>query len=420
MALQAKVVTFLAVDGIVGTTQAITGVGFQPKAILFWTFGSNSAGNQTTNAQDARCSFGFAASPTLRGCTAWFIADNVATMDTSQATRADCCICSVAGAAITGRWDLQSFDSDGFTLIVDQDPPAGDNRRIVALCLGGTDIVNATTGQWNTPGATGNQDITGLGFQPDIVFFIADGEDGPLPVAHTFAAWCLGVAKSAAEQAVGWGEAQDASANSITSRYARYDECLLFYDDTLSQHRATFVSMLSDGFRVNWLASPQAGQPIQYLAIKGGSYRIGNGLTATSLTTVVTSGYGFAPKAVLVSSPLATAVSAAGTPNANLNWSIGAADSPTSRAAHATNEQNGQATSDVWFSQLLDAIYSNISAGAGVVGIMDVQSFDSDGVTFVMDDADPTQRVFGYLGIGDSPAGGPPGPNALMLLGVGQ
>jgi hypothetical protein len=51
---------------------------------------------------------------------------------------------------------------------------------------------------------------------------------------------------------------------------------------------------------------------------------------------------------------------------------------------------------------------------------MDVQSLDADGVTFVMDDADPTTRVFGYIGFGDTAvAGGPPGPNALMMMGIG-
>jgi hypothetical protein len=416
MALSAKVVTFLAVDGIVGTTQAITGVGFLPKAILFWYGGSNSAADQTTAGQDARCGFGYAASPTDRGCLAGFNADALATMDTNRATRGDCCIASCSTTAVTGRWDLQSFDADGFTLVVDQDPPAGDNRRIIALCLGGDDITAVKGGSFTKIAGTGSQGVTGVGFQPDMTFLFSAGNVA-IPDTDVDLSFSFGFARSAAEQAVLHGYSQDAQANSVTSRYSRFDECLFVKSPSDNNHRATFVSQDADGFTLNWLTGAEQIVNL-YLCIKGGGWKIGSSATATSLTTVATSGYGFAPKGVMVLSHLNTAQSTAGTPDNNLNWSVGAADSPTSRAAHSQNQDNGQATSDTWFGQELDEVYSNISGGAGVVGLMDLQSFDVDGATFVMDDADPTARVFGYIAFGDAPQVGGWQQN-LSLLGVG-
>jgi hypothetical protein len=47
-----------------------------------------------------------------------------------------------------------------------------------------------------------------------------------------------------------------------------------------------------------------------------------------------------------------------------------------------------------------------------------VSSLDADGVTYQQLVGDTTNRVFWYIGMGDSP-GGPPGPNALMMMGIG-
>jgi hypothetical protein len=259
--------------------------------------------------------------------------------------------------------------------------------------------------------------VTGVGFKPDITFFFATGEAGPLPDNDYNARYGFGAAISAAKQGVNWTWAEDANANTNDQRYTRFDECMYIETNISAQQRATFVTQDSDGFTVNWLAGT-AAVPILYLCIKGGSWHIGNSATLTSLASIATTGYGFAPNAVMVLSACTTAQSTAGTPNSDHCLSVGAGTSPSARVAQSNFEATALATSDAWFGIEYDEIYSNLSL-PGIAGLMDIQSMDADGVTFVMDDADPTTRVFWYIGMGDSPAG-PPGPNALMMLGVGQ
>lgn len=421
MALSTKVGTFLAVDGVAGTTQAITGVGFLPKAIIFWWSGSSSPTDDTQNGQDSRFGMGYAVSATDRGCHGSYIEDNVATTQTEVSIRSDACIVqsSAGGAAPEGLWDLQSMDADGFTIVVDLDPPAAASRRISYLAIGGADVSSVKGGNFTKAAATGNQAVTGVGFQPDITFFFATGEAGPLPADNDFnARYGFGAAISAAKQGVLWSWAEDGNANTNDQRYSRFDECMYIENNVSAQQRATFVTQDSDGFTVNWLAGTTA-VPILYLCIKGGSWHIGNSATLTSLASIATTGYGFAPKAVMVLSVGATAQQTAGTPASDHCLSVGAGTGAAARVAQSNYEQTALATSDAWFGIEYDEIYSNLSL-PGIAGLMDIQSMDADGVTFVMDDADPTTRVFWYIGMGDSPAGGPPGPNALMLLGVGR
>lgn len=402
MALQAKVVSFLLSDDVVGTTQAITGVGFTPKAvILFW--GGNFSATDSTAQQNTRFGVGFGASATKRGCIGAWINDNEATMETACIIRGDQIVAVVDGTdSAVGRWDLVSMDGDGFTVIVDQDASTANSPRVFALCLGGTDITNVEVNSFTKAASTGNQAVTGVGFQPDMVFFLATGEAGPLPDSDNTARYSFGGGRSAAQQFVIAGFSEDGTGTSNTDRYSRADTCIMGrINGTFANQRGALVSLDADGFTIDWITGT-AAIPVLYLAIKGGGWHVGNSATATSLTTIATSGYGFAPKAVLVLSHLATVLSDPNSHQDHLNLSVGAADSPTSRGVHATNEQDALGTSAAWNGVQFDEVYANLSGGAGLVGLMDVDTFDGDGVTFIMDDADPSARVFGYISCGDN------------------
>ncbi len=421
MALSAKVVSFLLSDDVVGTTQAITGVGFQPKAIIFWWGGNTSAVDSVVN-DNSHFGAGFAESATERGCIGAWVNNNEATMETAVCIREDQIAATVDGTDLTvGRWDLVSMDADGFTVIVDQDASVANGPRVHALCLGGTDITNVDFGAFTKAGATGNQAVAGVGFQPDVVFFLTTGEGGPSPDSDSTARYSLGVARSAAEQMVLHGFSEDGLGESNTERYHNHSECVMGrINSSFAQQRGSLVSLDADGFTINWLAGT-ATLPVLYLALKGGGWKIGNTFTSTLLTTISVSGFGFAPKGVMVLSHCAVSASTPGTMQANMMLSVGAGDSPTSRRCQSDQEDDALATSSVWKGISFDEVYQNLTGGGGMVGEMDIQSFDADGITFVMDDADPSARTFGYVACGDTPAaGGPPGPNALMLLGVGQ
>lgn len=419
MALAAKVVSFLLPDGVAGTTLAVTGVGFQPKAIIFF-WGGSTSGVDVAVQGNSRFGIGFAASPTDRRCVGSFSNDNESTTDTAVSMREDHCVVSNAGGGVgdNGRWDLQSMDGDGFTIVVDLDAPSAAASRVHALCLGGADITNVAGGGFDGSGAAGDQDVTTVGFQPDIVFFLASGSSTSIPQADVTARLCLGLAAPSG-QGVVTVASENAAGTSNTVRYGTNADCLLLVNSSAGiAGRASFVSMLSNGFRINW--STATGRRSEFLAIKGGGWFVGDLLTNTSLTTVVESGFGFTPKGVFVGSHCGVQ-STAGVLQDNLCLSLGAGDSPTSRGAHGGNEPDNLGTSAVWLGVEYDEVYQNLFGGAGVVGLMDIQSFNVDGITFVMDDADPAARFASYVAMGDTPvAPAGPGPNALMLLGVGQ
>jgi hypothetical protein len=114
-----------------------------------------------------------------------------------------------------------------------------------------------------------------------------------------------------------------------------------------------------------------------------------------------------------------TAQSAAGTPTSDHSLSVGAAASSAAadQSAQVNWEATGLATSDCYWAIGYGSVYGNLTVPATPSGFQ-VSSLDADGVTYQQLVGDTTNRVFWYIGMGDSP-GGPPGPNALMMMGIG-
>src|SRR3990172_11544300 len=143
--------------------QAITGVGFQPKAVIFWHQREWSDGGN--NAYDY-C-FGTATSPTARWVSSSFQSDfNDEAFHKFTSTR---CIWLINhGSLVYLAADFVSMDSDGFTInITDTD---GTARTIFYMAIGGADV-SAFAGNFNSNTATGSQAITGVGFQPKATLF---------------------------------------------------------------------------------------------------------------------------------------------------------------------------------------------------------------------------------------------------------
>ena len=416
MALDAKVVSFLLSDGIVGTTQAITGVGFQPKVVIPFWGGSLNGSNEILRG-DVRIGIGFGVSSTSRRCAGGWINDAEGTSETAAFARDDALVTTYeAGNVISGRWDLVSLDADGFTIVVDVDAPTASAVRCHALCIGGADVTDVTIGTFNGSGSAGNQDITGLGFQPDIVMLLAAGT-GTIPQNIAGARLSFGAGDGTRNGVLSVGN-EDGQGTINNVRYSNDTDCLLLMPAAMTvATRANLSTMLADGFRLNWQTG--STRPVFYLAIKGGSWRVDDVLTATSLTTVVASGFGFQPKGVFVASHGGSA-STPGTLQNGWGVSLGAADSTTSRGAHGSREEDAIGTSEPYFSIRYDALYVHQAAGAATVdGLMDLQSFDADGITFVMDDADPTNAFVFFIAMGDTPPGAGGSEGHISLLGVG-
>lgn len=349
MAVSSKVGTFtIASSDTVGTTQQIT-VGFQPKVIFFWTVGHSSATDAITN-QTARVAFGVATSTTNRGSVGAISLHASAAIDGGRACDERYCLVvpQTNPSGLEGALDISAIDSTSFTVIVDDQFPT--TLRISYLAIGGSDITNAVVGAYNAPVATGNADITSLAFQPD--FLLLFGASTTATANGTSASRSfinIGAASGASNQAViEVGEGPENNATSQSRSYAYAGEIYAAMADTPTtiSSRASFVSFLSNGFRLNWLEAGAAYR-VFYVAIEGGLWTVGDLLTQTDTSTqIVESGFGFAPSATMLFSHN-MAQSTQDTVQNDARLSIGAFTSASERVAQAFLSETGLADTDI-------------------------------------------------------------------------
>jgi hypothetical protein len=395
----------------VGTTQEIT-IGFEAKVIIFW-YGGNPNTTDSGAAGDGKRGFGWALSTTNRRCLGNHSKNAVTTSVTGRASRSDAIVALVhdngAGAeTLDGLLDISAIGATSFTVIVD-DQSSAQNLRISYLALGGSDITNVASEEETLANATGTQDFTGAGFNPadgDLLLFMGL-PPGATPVLTTSNYFLLGAATSSSDEAVLSVVAADARGTTDTFKYARRGEISAASTTSATAMilRAEFSAWITDGFQLNVLEAGTATQ-FAWLIIKGPRFVIGDLLTQTDTTTTIPeSGFGFQPEALMFFSHNAAA-STQDVGQAEDNFSVGAAISATARVAHGGHDEDGVADTDISRVIEYDAVYINSDADDAdfTVGLMDIQSIDSDGFTAIMDDADPVQCFVWYIAIGAASA----------------
>lgn len=398
--LQAKAGTFSITTGSNGATVPVTGVGFLPEVVLFWWSGRTEVSDVTDGKNIVR-GFGVATSTTDRRAVFTQAQDGSGTSATDSGHHDAAVIGALStSGSIVGLADVQSLDSDGFTLIIDDQFP--DNLRVNYLALGGAALTNAATGVFTENAAPGVQQITSLSFQPDAVLFFSSMVGADPPGTAVDSGMMVGAATGTTPTNAVWaGGANDAAATMQSISYGRVGESIALLDSavTTTTARAGVTQWLSNGFTLNW-AETSGSRRIHYVALKGGAYHIGDLLTATTITTIAETGVGFTPKGALLASHTSSQ-SSADSPQDSDRWSLGAFTYPL-RAAQGTADLDGLTDAQTATSLEQDEIYVSISASDVVDGAMDIQSVDSDGFTAVMDDADSAQRFVWYLAVGDS------------------
>lgn len=404
MPLSAAVGSFNTGTGAIGTTVVVSGLGFAPKLILFWWNGRVDTIDAVGRRTHQR-GFGAAIGATDRRNMTSLSQDTPTSMVTNKSQDdTECIFLTTTADAIDGKMDMQSMDAGGFTLVVDDVFIA--SYRVQYLAIGGDDLTNVISSFFTKQAGTGNQDITTAGFQPDLVLLFSSKQTtmgGTIAVDSDF---MIGAAASANQQACITGGSNDASNTSIVKSYCKQGECIAFMDTgfTSVTDRATFVSMLSNGFQINWLENAGAAHNVSYIALKGMGAVVGDLLTMTDTTTdIVESGFGFSPRAAMFVSH-GKAQSTADTIQADDALSIGAFSGTAARAAMCTFDDDAAATAVVGTAVENDAVYIHMpNTAATVDGLMDIKSIDSSGFTCIMDDADPAQSFVWYFAVGDTP-----------------
>lgn len=402
MPLLSKVGTFNT--GLGTSNIPVTGVGFQPLAVLF--LGAKQAA--TGQSAYVHACLGFATSATNRGFGLLRSETGQSTTDATCRMHNAACYGTHLNSSgtIDGLLDFVSMDSDGFTVIPD-DAFAAD-LEVTYLALGGTSLTNAFVLTPTFTSGTGEKLFEGTGFQPDCVIavmshatsFGTNGTTGDLSIGWATSASSRGCVTTLAE---------NASAGSDTRSILRTDRILQLVSNTTDAITTDidFVSFEPDGLTVD-VVSGGGTQVALFLCLKGVSAKVGSvaANTSTGTGTPIT-GVGFKPTALILGSTNATTVTQTAV-NTGMELALGWASAPAERASIWIIEEDAQGTTDNqsrYDSGALWMDYQGTGGGFAIEGEAELSSFDNDGFTLNTVDAFPAANLAIYLALGPAAAG---------------
>ncbi len=391
-------------------SQQITGLGFDPKLVMFFPTRNTADGI----VAHAMLGFGAAISSSERFDAQVTNEDGQGSADAiGHMATLKCLSAHVYGTNnVVYDADFTSMDTGAFTIdVVNPDTGA---FRVGYLALGGTDLTNVKIGTFQADNATGDQDITDVGFQPDCIIIIGTNEDDAIDTPENHFQFNIGWATAESAERGVWSQSGRNNVVTTVENKAQVTNAIInaLTRDGAITGVAELTSFLSNGFRLNW--SNAIDEFYFYIALKGGQYLAGDMTTQTSTGEFSETGVGFEGSAAMFMSwdnPASASVIA------NTELSLGIATSSTEQfvRGHQTEDALGTSSTDQWSDDAL--VYQNYDQAQTLEGSADFVSFNSDGITLDQIDADPTAgNELLYLIMGDS-AGAPAGiPNKVVQV----
>lgn len=391
--------------------QAVTGLGFQPKAVILLAAGRLTA---TGYAASAITGVGIATGPTQRKAIASIIRNVAGSTGQSSNHHADAAFKFRTNTdGNVGAADFVSFDADGFTLNWTTAPAAA--YIVEYLALGGT-ALQAKVGHVQQPNATtAAQVLTGLGFAPEALMLMSTGTNAtPTTGGSTDASGQLGfgfAARDGSRAAVAHFLANLTSPQDVGS-FTSSAEALAAFNSKSPNTAATNLdlelyvdSFDADGWTAH--ASPASARIVfyHYLALGGVAAKVVTATQPSSTGNQAITGVGFTPRAVIaLSAQEATSDDAAATPNTvrNLRRVLGVADAASSSCIWASAQDALVNNTDADSGQHDELMRFSDNAQAKLAGAT-VASFDADGVTLNWNTADASGRQFRLLLLGPAP-----------------
>jgi hypothetical protein len=407
------------------TTQAlntlitVSGLGFEPKAIRFYWVGlqSNSPTTGVSQAVNERRGVGFAVSAASRRSVGTFNQDNSAAANCGSVATSTACVITVNGnGTVDGLLDIDSINTDGFVMIVDDVTPA--NITVFWEAWGGTDISIATVGDITEPAATGTQNYTVNGFT-------SDGLNQCVMLAGVQSTQALGTGQAqdsglhvgfatstaTANQVTVCGNSDDGSATMDTDGYSIQGECLSMIQIAGGNPnaRARLSAWGTNLFTLNWLARATTGRRSIFLAIKGGSWQSGtytiNGNTLNATATV--SNLPFFPLGVsLIGRMTATQTAGTSTIQDRIGFGSGKGKSGDSaiditRNAAGILDEDGTANVEINTYVAYNAVLGFPSNAGGIQATYDLNSVTANSFEIIVDVAGGVaNELQGYLTFG--------------------
>lgn len=250
--------------------------------------------------------------------------------------------------------------------------------------------IDVATGVFTASGSTGNQDVTGVGFQPKAVLIYGVrvtatgyGSPGLFDIGFSDASFngCISVRRESGVPAAGFTEFHNASTSHVLLR----------------DGNATVASFLSDGFRLNWGVAGTTGTRWHYVAFGGATLqaKAGTDFLPAGASGAIT-GVGFRPECVMLAHQWNLSWNV-GADSDNARISFGVATQPTAAGqwSCATYSESGRNPTGC-ISEIDSGSYYNNTADE-----LQLTSFDSDGWTT----QGGVALRFIYLALADTAAG---------------
>jgi hypothetical protein len=258
----AKVGRFAAITSG-GPTQAVTGVGFQPDAALFFWVDENTA--PPTSSTQAHIGMGAASGATSEGTAVYGNRNAVNPTQLARTLRTDRCIFGLTNPlAESCSADLTSFNADGFTLTWSTLPPVANIIFYVAL-KGARFKVGSETQRTSV----GTKATTGVGFQPNACLFWGVNRvvGATIDTTSTDMGLSIGAMRSDGQSAAVFAGGQDATTPSDEDQSTVGNIALRHAANGATTAESIFSAYGADGFTLNWTVADATAREFLYLAL---------------------------------------------------------------------------------------------------------------------------------------------------------
>lgn len=239
-----------------------TGVGFQPKLLMGY-MGYKAA--DANFADTEQCSYGIATSSTARGVISAYSEDNLSSASNAERYHNSTAFIAAPDGSLAkdNEVDFVSQDADGFTVNVSN--ALSSTRPMGYIAIGGN--VQAHVGNFTQKTTNGSDAITGVGFQPEIDFFMTSQypSDGNVKNdAHI----SVGFGINSTNRRSNANADKDAEATSDSHRRSETTKCLgLVSNAGGNLGEADLTTQDSDGFTLNWTNVDGTARTIYYWSL---------------------------------------------------------------------------------------------------------------------------------------------------------
>jgi hypothetical protein len=268
--------------------------------------------------------------------------------------------------------------------------------------LGGSDVENVEVGGFglSTGAAPTTQTITLDGsFRPDGLLFLSTQSTSASGSSQNDAHIGLGFSDFTKDYYLSATSDNGQTSGAVANCVLGEDSCIVRQagDSQSIEGLANVRESASDGFVIDITNSFSSAYATLFIAIKGPSFHVGETAFRTTTGSIVESGLGFAPKALIAMNNNSDVLGPRSDFIFSVGMGIGSGEESCLVATSDTGSDPTDTASRAYSSQFLaDADFNN-----NVDGLIGIQSMDSDGFTLDQPTKDSTNPVIiPYFAIG--------------------